>query len=86
MLTREAQNALLKTLEEPDVHKLLILITHEADRLLPTIQSRSERSLFNFVSQGEYTQLFPDMSQKEREEIYTLLTLENSDLMIRVLD
>ena len=36
----EAANALLKTLEEPPPHSVLILIASAADRLLPTIRSR----------------------------------------------
>lgn len=36
-------NALLKTLEEPPPHTLIILITHQAHRLLPTIRSRCQK-------------------------------------------
>lgn len=43
MLTREASNAFLKTLEEPPGHVVFILCTTEADRLLPTILSRCQR-------------------------------------------
>ena len=43
MLTREASNAFLKTLEEPPSHVIFILCTTEADRLLPTILSRCQR-------------------------------------------
>ena len=43
MLTREASNAFLKTLEEPPEHIIFILCTTEADRLLPTILSRCQR-------------------------------------------
>ena len=43
MLTREASNAFLKTLEEPPEHVIFILCTTEADRLLPTILSRCQR-------------------------------------------
>ena len=43
MLTREASNAFLKTLEEPPGHVIFILCTTEADRLLPTILSRCQR-------------------------------------------
>lgn len=43
MLTREASNAFLKTLEEPPDHVIFILCTTEADRLLPTILSRCQR-------------------------------------------
>ncbi len=40
-MTTEAQNALLQTLEEPPVYGVMILIAENAQRLLPTIQSRS---------------------------------------------
>lgn len=39
-LTEEAQSALLKTLEEPPDHNLLILVTSQESKLLPTVQSR----------------------------------------------
>jgi DNA polymerase-3 subunit delta' len=41
-MTREAQNSLLKTLEEPPANTFLILLTSKADRLLPTIRSRCQ--------------------------------------------
>lgn len=40
-LTIEAQNALLKTLEEPPAHTIIILAAESKDALLPTILSRS---------------------------------------------
>ncbi len=46
MLTVAAQNALLKTLEEPPDHSLLILISHSPDALLPTVRSRCQRVQF----------------------------------------
>jgi DNA polymerase III subunit delta' len=45
-LTDEAQNALLKTLEEPRGHATLILVTSNLDVLLPTIRSRCQRLSF----------------------------------------
>ncbi|OGY57597.1 MAG: DNA polymerase III, subunit gamma and tau, partial [Candidatus Colwellbacteria bacterium RIFCSPHIGHO2_02_FULL_43_15] len=39
-LTKEASNALLKTLEEPPAHAIFILATTEQEKLLPTIISR----------------------------------------------
>jgi DNA polymerase-3 subunit gamma/tau len=43
MLTQEAFNALLKTLEEPPAHALFILATTEPRKVLPTILSRCQR-------------------------------------------
>ena len=39
-MTVQAQNALLKTIEEPPAYGVLILLAESADRLLPTILSR----------------------------------------------
>ena len=46
MLTVAAQNALLKTLEEPPASSLLILVTANPDALLPTVRSRCQRVQF----------------------------------------
>ena len=40
MMTPQAQNALLKTIEEPPEYAVIILLTENADTLLPTINSR----------------------------------------------
>lgn len=50
MLTKEAFNALLKTLEEPPEHVIFILATTEADKILPTIISRCQRYDFKTLS------------------------------------
>ncbi|WP_338824441.1 DNA polymerase III subunit gamma/tau [Moorella humiferrea] len=47
MLTPEAFNALLKTLEEPPAHALFILATTEPRKVLPTILSRCQRFDFH---------------------------------------
>lgn len=41
-MTVEAQNALLKTLEEPPEYAIIILVTNNKEGLLPTIRSRCE--------------------------------------------
>ncbi len=46
MLTVAAQNALLKTLEEPPERSCLILVANNPDALLPTVRSRCQRVLF----------------------------------------
>ena len=40
LLTVQAQNALLKTIEEPPEYAIIFLLTENADSLLPTIRSR----------------------------------------------
>jgi DNA polymerase-3 subunit gamma/tau len=49
MLTREAFNALLKTMEEPPSHVKFILCTTEAHKVPPTIQSRCQRFDFKNI-------------------------------------
>lgn len=48
-MNEEAQNALLKTLEEPPGSACLILVTASASRLLPTIRSRCQRIPFDLL-------------------------------------
>ncbi len=53
MMTTEAFNALLKTLEEPPEHVIFILATTEPHKLLPTILSRCQRYDFSRVGDEE---------------------------------
>lgn len=53
MLTTEAFNALLKTLEEPPPRSLFILATTEAHKLPSTIQSRCQHFAFRLLDYGE---------------------------------
>ena len=53
MLTKEASNALLKTLEEPPPHVIFILATTEAHKVLPTLLSRCQRFDFRRISQAD---------------------------------
>ncbi len=53
MLSKDACNALLKTLEEPPPHVIFILATTEAHKLLPTIISRCQRFDFRRISQAD---------------------------------
>lgn len=58
MLTTEAFNALLKTLEEPPPRSLFILATTEPHKLPPTIQSRCQHFSFRLLDYAEiYAQL-----------------------------
>jgi len=53
IMTNEAQNAILKITEEPPVSSLLILISSDAEGLLPTIHSRLQKISFGTVSESE---------------------------------
>ncbi len=58
MLTKEAFNALLKTLEEPPEHVIFILATTESHKLPETIVSRTQRFNFKaFSSQAAFEHL-----------------------------
>ncbi len=50
MLTTEAFNALLKTLEEPPAHVIFILATTEPQSIIPTVLSRCQRYDFRRIS------------------------------------
>ena len=52
-ITKEAQNALLKTLEEPPEYVTIILITTSESAFLPTIKSRCTKINFNKLTKEE---------------------------------
>ena len=52
-MTIEAQNSLLKTLEEPPEYATIILVAANVDKLLNTIKSRSIKIGFNKISDEE---------------------------------
>ncbi|MDR3643161.1 MAG: DNA polymerase III subunit gamma/tau [Candidatus Doudnabacteria bacterium] len=53
MLSKQAFNALLKTLEEPPSHTIFILATTEINKVLPTIISRTQRFDFKTLSPAD---------------------------------
>lgn len=69
MLTKEAFNALLKTLEEPPEHVIFILATTEADKILPTIVSRCQRYDFKTLSLIEMKEQLRFISKSEGVEV-----------------
>jgi len=52
-LVVEAQNALLKTLEEPPPSSVFVLVTSRPDLLLPTVRSRGHRLRFGALSESD---------------------------------
>ncbi len=65
MLTREAFNALLKTLEEPPEHVIFILATTEPHKVPVTIASRCERFEFRLGGDKELTKLAKSVAKSE---------------------
>lgn len=69
MLTNEAFNALLKTLEEPPAHVLFILATTEPQKIPLTILSRCQRFDFRKINTAEIQQHLAEIVQEEGVEI-----------------
>jgi DNA polymerase III subunit gamma/tau len=65
MLTKEAWNAFLKTLEEPPAHAIFVLATTERDRVPDTIQSRCEIYTFKQPSRDMLADTVSDVAKKE---------------------
>lgn len=69
MLTKEAFNALLKTLEEPPAHVIFILATTEAHKLPDTIVSRTQRFTFKAISQSKAVAHLRELAKKEGMQV-----------------
>ena len=69
MLTKEAFNALLKTLEEPPAHAIFILATTETDKMPETIISRCQNFSFRKISEEVLRKALKNIAQKEGFEI-----------------
>lgn len=71
-----AANALLKSLEEPSGNTVLLLISHQSSRLLPTVRSRCVQQACPLPSRAVSLQwlatALPDCSEDERAELLTL--------------
>jgi DNA polymerase-3 subunit gamma/tau len=65
MLTNEAFNALLKTLEEPPPHVVFIFATTELHKVPATIQSRCQQFLFRRLSRREIVARLELVAQRE---------------------
>ena len=69
MLTKEAFNALLKTLEEPPAHVIFILATTESHKLPETIISRTQRFNFRPVELPQATEHLRTIAAAENVEV-----------------
>ena len=67
-MTEQAQNALLKTIEEPPVYAIIILLTENCDSLLPTIRSRCVTLTMNPVDKDKICTYLENKFQLEPEQ------------------
>ena len=65
MLTTQAFNAFLKTLEEPPAHAIFILATTEKHKILPTILSRCQIYDFNRMEVPDIVNHLKGVAEKE---------------------
>ena len=71
MLSKDAFNAFLKTLEEPPAHAIFILATTEKHKILPTILSRCQIYDFNRITINDITNHLKYVAQQEGIEAET---------------
>ncbi len=69
MLSTQAFNAFLKTLEEPPAHAIFILATTEKHKILPTILSRCQTYDFNRISVSDIVKNLRTIAVKENVKI-----------------
>ncbi|MBP2651631.1 MAG: dnaX [Firmicutes bacterium] len=69
MLTTEAFNALLKTLEEPPAHVVFVLATTEPHKIPATIHSRCQRYDFRRIAVSEIERRLNDVAQKSELDV-----------------
>jgi DNA polymerase-3 subunit gamma/tau len=85
MLTKEAFNALLKTLEEPPDHAVFILATTEPDRVPETVRSRCQRFDFRRIPTDEIVhhleQVLADEGRKAAPEALVAIARRSTGSM-----
>ena len=64
-MTHSAANALLKILEEPPENTFFVLVTHQLNRISPTIKSRCQRIDFAIPSGDEVSQWLSSVFESE---------------------
>ncbi len=69
MLSKSAFNALLKTLEEPPAHAILILATTELEKVPPTITSRTQRFHFKKLTIEQVVEKLTGIIKSEKLKV-----------------
>ncbi|MFK7815844.1 MAG: DNA polymerase III subunit delta' [Gammaproteobacteria bacterium] len=84
-MNNNAANALLKTLEEPPKKSIILLITHRADALLPTIRSRCQTWKFH-LPDDEQSLIWLNQQKKQDHWPALLKVAGNRPLLAQDLD
>jgi replication-associated recombination protein RarA len=71
-LSLDAQNALLKMLEEPPKGSVIILTTNSEQNLLPTVRSRLQRITVKKPSKDDLMTAFNNMSEPDFNKFYAI--------------
>jgi DNA polymerase-3 subunit delta' len=79
-MRQEAANALLRILEEPPLHTVLILLAANVDFILPTIASRCQRITFNPLPSERIAEVVRSRLGLKREEAHILASLADGSL------
>ena len=85
MLTKEAFNALLKTLEEPPPKTVFVLCTTEYEKIMPTILSRCQRLIFSKLREDQIVENLKKICQAEgiqyeEEALYMIAKLSDGGM------
>jgi len=79
-LNVEAQNALLKTLEEPPAASTFILVTSRPDMLLPTVRSRCQRLRFGRLAPADVAAVLMHGHQYAEKDAHAAASLSDGSI------
>lgn len=80
LMNRSAQNALLKTLEEPPPNRIIILISSQPSSLLQTVRSRLRRIDFGPLNDDDLRTLLAEHKNLSEDEAQTALAMASGSI------
>jgi len=83
-MTVEAQNALLKSLEEPTSYTVIVLVTANPQRLLKTISSRLQKITFGGAEFKDYENLLPAKLSSEQKRLIAAYAPTQPGIAMRI--
>lgn len=84
-MTREAQNVLLKTLEEPPASSVLILMAESAEGILPTVVSRCRLISIGTASPGELLEMLAERGLTQDLALFAALAAGDDSSQLEAL-